>query len=50
MSRHPELTELVERLREEYPRPALRWGELVERIRLADPARTDPDSRRPGPN
>ncbi len=33
MTRHPELTELVERLRTERPRPKLRWSELVERAR-----------------
>ena len=33
MTRHPELAELVQRLRQEHPRPTLRWSELVERVR-----------------
>lgn len=35
MTRHPELTALVERLRDEQPRPSIRWSELVGRIRTA---------------
>jgi len=38
MSRHTELTELVERLRAEHPRPRLRWSELIARVRAS---RTD---------
>jgi hypothetical protein len=33
MTRSPELTALVQRLRREHPRPKLRWTELVERVR-----------------
>jgi hypothetical protein len=33
MTRHPQLDALVKRLREEHPRPTMRWSELVERVR-----------------
>jgi hypothetical protein len=33
MSRHPELTALVHRLRREQPRPSRRWSELVAWVR-----------------
>jgi len=30
---HPELTALVHRLRQQQPRPKMRWSELVARVR-----------------
>jgi hypothetical protein len=33
MSRHPQLTALVHRLRRERPRPTLRWSELLTQVR-----------------
>jgi hypothetical protein len=33
MTRHPELAVLVHRLRQEHPRPKMRWSELLERVR-----------------
>lgn len=33
MTRRPELTALVQKLRTEHPRPTLRWSDLLERVR-----------------